>query len=84
MYLDKILKRFSMEKSKKGEFLIHSTIMLIKTHSPSADEEITGMSRVPYASAVGSTMYVMTSTRPYMYYALSMVIRFQGNHGRSH
>ncbi|TLX69409.1 Ty1/Copia family ribonuclease HI [Labilibacter sediminis] len=42
------------------------------------------MSRVPYASAIGSIMYAMTCTRPDVAYALSMVSRYQGNPGESH
>ncbi|KAI3723297.1 hypothetical protein L2E82_34775 [Cichorium intybus] len=83
-YLEKVLKRFSMENSKKGELPIQSNAKLSKTQSPSTDEEIAEMSRVPYASAVGSIMYAMTCTRPDVAFALSMVSRYQGNPGRAH
>ncbi|KAI3504355.1 hypothetical protein L1887_32956 [Cichorium endivia] len=83
-YLEKVLKRFSMENSKKGELPIQSNAKLSKTHSPSTNEEIAEMSRVPYASAVGSIMYAMTCTRPDVSFALSMVSRYQGNLGRAH
>ncbi|KAI3691547.1 hypothetical protein L2E82_49912 [Cichorium intybus] len=73
-----------MENSKKGELPIQSNTKLSKTQSPSTDEEIAEMSRVPYASAVGSIMYAMTCTRPDVSYALSMVSRFQGNPGKAH
>ncbi|XP_057793186.1 secreted RxLR effector protein 161-like [Salvia miltiorrhiza] len=42
------------------------------------------MKRIPYASAIGSIMYVMTSTRPDVAYALSMTGRFQQNPGEVH
>ncbi|KAK9053743.1 hypothetical protein SSX86_024817 [Deinandra increscens subsp. villosa] len=42
------------------------------------------MSRVPYASAIGSIMYAMTCTRPDVSFALSMVSRYQGNPGKAH
>ncbi|KAL9225966.1 hypothetical protein vseg_001835 [Gypsophila vaccaria] len=42
------------------------------------------MSRIPYASAIGSIMYAMMCTRPDVAYALSMVSRYQGNPGESH
>ena len=83
-YLDKVLKRFSMENSKKGELPIQSNAKLSKTQSPSTEAEIAEMSRVPYASAVGSIMYAMTCTRPDVAFALSMVSRYQGNPGRAH
>ncbi|KAI3700113.1 hypothetical protein L2E82_44730 [Cichorium intybus] len=78
------LGKFSMENSKNGELPIQSNVKLSKTQSPSTDEEIGEMSRVPYASAVGSIMYAMTCTRPDVSFALSMVSRYQGNPGRTH
>ena len=83
-YLEKVLKRFSMENSKKGELPIQSNAKLSKTQSPSTEAEIAEMSRVPYASAVGSIMYAMTCTRPDVAFALSMVSRYQGNPGKAH
>ncbi|GJU15662.1 putative ribonuclease H-like domain-containing protein [Tanacetum coccineum] len=48
------------------------------------DEELDRMSRVPYASAVGSIMYAMTCIRPDVSFALSMVSRHQQNPGEGH
>ena len=42
------------------------------------------MKKVPYASAVGSLMYVMLCTRPYISYAVGMVSRYQSNPGEAH
>ena len=83
-YLDKVLKRFSMQDSKKGELPIQSNTRLSKTQSPSTEAEIAEMSRTPYASAVGSIMYAMTCTRPDVAFALSMVSRYQANPGKAH
>ncbi|CAH1448978.1 unnamed protein product [Lactuca virosa] len=73
-----------MENSKKGELPIQSNAKLSKTQSSSIEVEITEMSRVPYASAVGSIMYAMTCTRPDVSFALSIVSRYQGNPGKAH
>ena len=43
------------------------------------DEEKCYMSRVPYASAVGSLMYVMVCTRPDIAYVVGVVSRFLSN-----
>ena len=83
-YVDKVLKRFNMHNSKKGELPIQSNARLSKTQSPSTEAEIAEMSRLPYASAVGSIMYAMTCTRPDVAFALSMVSRYQGNPGKEH
>ena len=42
------------------------------------------MSRVPYASAIGSIMYVMLCTRPDISYAWSVTRRYQANPGLEH
>ena len=51
---------------------------------PKTPEEKEKMSRVPYASAVGSLMYAMMCTRPYICYAIGLVSRFQSNPGQKH
>ena len=42
------------------------------------------MSKVPYASAIGSIMYAMISTRPDVSYALSVTSRYHSGPGESH
>jgi len=42
------------------------------------------MSKVLYASAVGSIMYAMICTRPDVLYALSVASRYQASLGESH
>ncbi|GKC26685.1 hypothetical protein Tco_1033979 [Tanacetum coccineum] len=72
-YLDKILKRFRMENFKKGNLPLHHGIKISKDLCPKIDDELDKMSRVPYASAIGSIMYAMTCIRPDFSFALSMV-----------
>lgn len=54
-------------------------IQLSKTQCPSTTDEQSNMSRVPYASAIGSIMYAMLCTRPDISYALSVTSRYQAN-----
>ena len=75
-YLDKILKRFKMENSKKGNLPFNNGTKLSKTQRPVRPDEVDKMSRVPYASAIGSIMYAMTCTRPDVSFTLSMVSRY--------
>ena len=42
------------------------------------------MSKIPYASAIGSIMYAMLCTRPDVSYALSITSRYQSDTGESH
>ncbi|GJZ98266.1 hypothetical protein Tco_0670719 [Tanacetum coccineum] len=67
-----------MENSNKGNLPLHHGIKISKDLCLKTDEELDRMSRVPYASAVGSIMYAMTCTRPDVSFALSMVFLLNG------
>ena len=83
-YIDKVLRRFSMEQSKRGLLPIRHGIHLSKDMSPKTPSEVGRMQRIPYASAIGSIMYAMLCTRPDVSYALSSTSRFQSNPGEEH
>ena len=83
-YLDKVLKKFNMESSKKGFLPMSHGIKLSKTQCPSTTDERSWMSAIPYASEVGSIMYAMICTRPDVSYALSVVSRYQADPGEIH
>ena len=83
-YIDKVLKRFSMENSKRGLIPMSQGIHLSKKHSPNTSEERERMSRIPYASAIGSIMYAMLCTRPDVAHALSVTSRYQADPGEEH
>jgi hypothetical protein len=83
-YIDKVLKHFSMEQSKKGFLPMSHGIHLSKTQCTSTTDELDRMSKVPYASAIGSIMYAMISTRPDVSYALSATSRYLSDLGESH
>ncbi|KAL0455190.1 UNVERIFIED_CONTAM: hypothetical protein Slati_0858200 [Sesamum latifolium] len=76
-YIEKVLKRFKMENSKRGFLPMRHRIKLTKKQSPKTDEELKRMSDIPYASAMGSIQYVVQRTRPDVAYALSMTNRYQ-------
>ena len=65
-YLEKVLKKFKMAKSKFLSTLVSQGTVLSKNMCPKNKEEQEFMENVPYAQAVGSLMYAMTSTRPYI------------------
>ena len=83
-YIDKILKRFSMEQSKRGYIPMVSGITLSKSLCPQTQYERTRMNMIPYASAIGSIMYVRLYTRPDVSYALSVTSRYQSDPGMGH
>ena len=83
-YVDKVLRRFNMYDSKKGLLPMSHGVYLSKGQCPTTSDERGRMSKIPYASAIGSIMYSMTCTRPDVSYALSMVSRYQSDPGESH
>src|SRR4051812_48819202 len=83
-YLDKFLKRFGMEDSKKRFLPMFPNTTLSKTQSPATAEDRERMSKTPYASAIGSLMYAMLCTRPDIAYAVSLTSRYQSDPGVDH
>ncbi|GJX98658.1 hypothetical protein Tco_0355677 [Tanacetum coccineum] len=56
-YMDKILKRYIMDNSKRGHIPMQERLDLNKTQGVSTPEEVKRMQNIPYALVVGSIMY---------------------------
>ncbi|GJV81192.1 retrotransposon protein, putative, ty1-copia subclass [Tanacetum coccineum] len=78
-YMDKILKRYKMDNSKRGHIPMQERLDLNKTQGASTPKEVKRMQNVPYASAVGSIMYAVRCTRPDVAFAQNITSRFQQN-----
>ncbi|GJY22447.1 retrotransposon protein, putative, ty1-copia subclass [Tanacetum coccineum] len=63
-YIEKILKRFHMENSKRRSIPMQDKLRLSKSQGASTPAELKRMQNMPYASAVGSIMYAVRCTRP--------------------
>ncbi|GJV65987.1 hypothetical protein Tco_1476815 [Tanacetum coccineum] len=61
-----------------------TNVKLSSKMSPSSEKERMKMSRVSYASAVGSLMFVMICTRPDIAHAVGVVSRYMAEPGREH
>uniref|UniRef100_A0A3Q7HRQ0 Reverse transcriptase Ty1/copia-type domain-containing protein n=1 Tax=Solanum lycopersicum TaxID=4081 RepID=A0A3Q7HRQ0_SOLLC len=83
-YIQKVLARFGMSSSKPIDTPSAANIHLTAMFAPQSEEEKEYMSRVPYASAVGSLMYAMVWTRPDLAHAVSVVSKFMGQPGKEH
>ncbi|GJU14485.1 retrotransposon protein, putative, ty1-copia subclass [Tanacetum coccineum] len=83
-YIEKILKRFYMENSKRGTIPMQEKLKLSKSQGASTLAEKQRMQNIPYASAVGSIMYAVRCTRPDVAFAQNMTSRFQQNPGEEH
>ena len=59
-------------------------IHLSKSQCPTTTDERDRISKVSYASSIGSVMYAIISIRPDVSYALSVKRRYQSDPGKSH
>ncbi|GKD33855.1 retrotransposon protein, putative, ty1-copia subclass [Tanacetum coccineum] len=80
-YIEKILKIFYMENSKRGTIPMQEKLKLSKSQGASTPAEIRRMQNIPYALAVGSIMYAVRCTRPDVAFAQNITSRFQQNLG---
>jgi hypothetical protein len=83
-YVEKILLRFGMNDVKLVSVPLASHSKIFSSLCPSTKEEKEYMSRIPYDNAVGSLMYVMVSTRPYISHAVGVVNKYMENLGKEH
>nr|GEU61234.1 hypothetical protein [Tanacetum cinerariifolium] len=80
-YIEKVLKIYHMENSKRESILMKYKIRLSKSQGASTPVELKRMQNVPYASAVGSIMYAVRCTRPDVVFAQNITSQFQPNLG---
>ncbi|GAA0160348.1 hypothetical protein LIER_39023 [Lithospermum erythrorhizon] len=83
-YMKKVIKRFNMESAKSVSCPLGAQFKLSSKQCPVKTEDNEYMKKVPYASAVGSIMYVMTCTRPDLRYAIVVLSRFLSNPGNEY
>ena len=84
-YIGKILQRFNMDGGKAiGTPLPPHLKLSSMDSSPQSDKNKAEMTKIPYASAVGSLMYAMIATRPDIAFAIGVVSRYMANPGKKH
>ena len=74
-----MLKKFSMEQSKRGYVPMSSGFSLSKSMCLKTQDARTCMIMTPYASALGSIMYVMLCSGPDVSYALGVSSIYQSD-----
>ena len=83
-YILNILERFGMSDCKPVGTPIDPGTPLTKDMSPKTEDEHAEMANVPYLQAVGSLMYLATTTRPDISYTVGVLSRFNSNPGPRH
>jgi hypothetical protein len=59
-------------------------VRLTLEQCPKMQEEIEDMAHVPYASVVGSLMYVMVCTQPKISHAMGLLIKYMPTPRKEH
>ena len=72
-YIKRMLEHYHMQDSKLMDTHVDKSLSLSHDMCPKTPEEKEKMSRVPYASVVGSLMYAIMCTRPDICYAVRLV-----------
>ena len=73
-----------MDQAKKVFLHVLQGVKLSQTQCPTTAEDREKMKVIPYASAIGSTMYAMLCTRPDVCLSISLAGRYQSNLGVDH
>jgi hypothetical protein len=82
-YLGKVLEKFNMADAKPVGTPLASHLKLTTKQCPTSIEAKEEMSKIPYASTVGSLMYAMVCTRPDIAHSVGVVSRFLANPTRN-
>ncbi|CAM8928612.1 unnamed protein product [Rhodiola kirilowii] len=83
-YIDKVLKKFSMDGSKPAVIPLGGHLTLSKEDCPKDEAARKKMNLILYDVAVESVMYCMLCTRPDLAFGISVLSRFMSDPGESH
>ncbi|GKC26415.1 retrovirus-related pol polyprotein from transposon TNT 1-94 [Tanacetum coccineum] len=82
-YISKILNNFRIDNGKSVKMPLGGHFKLSLKDCPLRDCDVERMSKVPYANAVGSLMYLMVCTRPDIAYAIRIFNKKDKNKGKA-
>jgi hypothetical protein len=74
-YIEIVLKRFNMQDNKPVKVPDPVIARLTDEQCPKTQKEINDMEHVPYASVVGTLMYVMVFNQPNISHAVGLLRR---------
>jgi hypothetical protein len=83
-FVDAVLKKVKMEGCNPVGTPAEPSLPLTASMSPQQQKENEEMKNIPYKEAVGALLYLSTTTRPDISYAVGQVAKFSQNHGIQH
>jgi hypothetical protein len=84
VYVDTIVDHFYLGDAKSTQTPMEPGTQLSIEQSPSMVAEAQAMQDIPYQRAIGSLMYMATSTRPDLVFPVVTLSQFMHNPGRPH
>ena len=79
-----LLGRFSLEKVNTVTSPMDPGVHLMKSQSPTAEDEKDDMANVPYRELIGSLMYAAMAMRPNIAHTVTALSQFLENPGHTH
>ena len=73
-YLDKVLKKFKIDQSKKGFLPVLQGVKLSQTQCPTSAKDRKKMKVIPYALAIGSIKYAILCTKAIVYLVMRSIL----------
>jgi hypothetical protein len=83
-FINDLVAKFKMESCHPNVIPAEPGLQLSRAMAPKTKEEEASMKEIPYQSAVGALLYLSTTTRLDIAYAVSKVARFNQNPGVQH
>ncbi|KAL6335669.1 hypothetical protein AAG906_032854 [Vitis piasezkii] len=83
-YINRVLKKFNWQTCKAGDVPVVKGDKLSNEQCPKNDLEKDAMKTIPYASAIGSLMYVQVCTRPDIAFIVNVRGRYLSNPRHDH
>ena len=83
-YALRTLEKFGMIDCKSKSTPLPVGLSLSTSDSPTNDEEIAEMRKVPYQEALGSLMWLQVGTHPDLSFSINLLSCFASNPGRAH
>ncbi len=83
-FVSSLLKKFRMENCNPKSVPSDPHTHISAEMSPKTEQEIEDMKKIPYREAVGSLLYLTTTTRPDIAFAVGQVSQYCQNPGKGH
>jgi hypothetical protein len=83
-YIEKVLDRFNLKDAKPIDTPLATDLKLSVDLCPCDEKGKEEIGKIPYASVVGSLVYTMVCTQPYITYSVGVVSKFLANLSKQH